>query len=119
MAFFDFLSQGIGGTTPAVTEPGVMGEGDIVTSAAKPIGPTYGDIAKAAMMYGSKRGSSAPMLASLMPDSGWQQNSIIQPIPTPKPPATTAKAAYDASTGKTTGDSTLAAIGAFISGLFF
>ena len=109
MAFFDFLSQGVGGTTPAVTEPGVMGEGDVVTSAAKPIGPTYNDIAKAAMVYGSKRGSSAPMMSSLIPSSGWEGN--IQPLVAPKLPA-------NAITKEDSSDASLGAIGKWLGTLF-
>jgi hypothetical protein len=69
MAFLDFLNSGIGGNTAAQTAPGLMGEGDRVTTPQQPIGPTYGDISRAALQYGSKPGSSAPLLAGQIPQS--------------------------------------------------
>lgn len=77
MATLPFMQRGVGGVTPPVTTPGAMDEGDRTVTAAKPIGPTYNDIARAALMYGSKPGSSTPMLAqSFMPQSNWQQNQL-------------------------------------------
>ena len=79
MAFFDFMNQGIRGMTPAQTAPGVAGEGDIVTQQPQPIGPTWGDLTKAAALYGSKPGSSTPAIASMQPWSSQQQMKPIGP----------------------------------------
>jgi len=79
MAFLDFMNGGIGGMTAPQTQPGIAGEGDVVTQPAKPIGPTWNDLAKAAMINGSKPGSSAPMVAQGMPSSGFNQNTL-QPL---------------------------------------
>lgn len=79
MAFFDFLGQGIGGSQPVNQNTMVAG------TAGTPIGPTYGDISKAAMQYGSKPGSSAPVMAGLMPTTT-PQSKQMQPLAPTAPP---------------------------------
>jgi hypothetical protein len=66
MAFLDFLNSGIGGTQQAQGPNMVGGAG---VGAPQPIGPTYGDISRAALQYGSKPGSSGPILAGQIPQS--------------------------------------------------
>lgn len=113
MAFFDFLNRGVGGMTPAQTQPGVMGEGDITTQPPRPIGPTYGDIMKAALAYGSKPGSSGPAFASSIPRSGWQQRPMQPLSPNASPQA---KKALGQDGGEQ--DDTLNEIARFLAGIF-
>ena len=74
MATLPFMQRGIGGVQQA--------EGPNLTGGAgvgpqQPIGPTFNDLSRAALMYGSRPGSSTPMLAqALMPQSNWQQNNL-------------------------------------------
>ena len=75
MAFLDFLNAGIGGSQQA-QGPNMTGEagvGPVVQN-----GPTYNDLARVALQYGSKPGSSGPMLAGMLPAS--QPASTIQPL---------------------------------------
>mgnify|MGYP001564395247 CR=1 FL=1 len=73
MAFMDFMNRGVGGMQQA-QGPNLTGGAGV--GAARPIGPTYNDLTRAALMYGSKPGSSTPMIASMMPQSNWQQNNL-------------------------------------------
>lgn len=75
MAFGDFLNTGIGGTTPINQQTTVAG------TAGAPIGPTYGDLLRTGLTYGSRPGSSAPVLASSMAPS---QRSVIPPMGAPE-----------------------------------
>lgn len=106
MAFMDFLSKGIGGMTPAQTTPGIAGEGDVVTAAAKPIGPTWGQALQGTAMYGSKPGSSAPMIAQQM---GTNPIQSLQPTPLLETPQDKKK--------KEGGDDSLGKIAQLIMGL--
>ena len=80
MAFLDFLNTGIGGSQQA-QGPNMTGEagvGPVVQN-----GPTCNDLARVALQYGSKPGSSGPMLAGMLPASQASQPttpSTIQPL---------------------------------------
>ena len=111
MAFFDFLGQGIGGMTPeGIQGPTVSGN---PMQSGQPIGPTYGDITKAAMQYGSKPGSSAPAMVGLMPTTT-PQSKQMQPLAPTAPPQ--AKATM--GQGGSESDDSLAMIAKFFAQLF-
>ena len=110
MAFMDFLGQGIGGMEQA-QGPNMTGGAGV--GAPQPIGPTYGDILKGGMQYGSKPGSSAPLVAGQIPSSGWQQRSMQPLAPTAPPQAKQAMGQTGAG-----GDDNLAAIAKFFTMLF-
>lgn len=75
MALLDFLNQGIGGMQQA-QGPNMTGNAGVGTP--QPIGPTWGDMLKGGITYGSKPGSSGPMIA--------QQIRPLQPTPLIKSP---------------------------------
>ena len=106
MAFLDFLNAGIGGSQQA-QGPNMTGEagvGPVVQN-----GPTYGDLARVALQYGSKPGSSGPMLAGMIPASQPAAASTIQSLE----PTTMQKTPVEKNAEQN--DSSL---GAIISGLF-
>jgi hypothetical protein len=107
----DFLGQGVGGMQQA-QGPNMVGGAGVGTP--QPIGPTYGDLAKGAMQYGSQPGSSAPAMANAMPGSGWQQRSMQPLAPTAPPQAKQAIGQPDRSGS----DDSLAQIAKFFSMLF-
>jgi hypothetical protein len=106
MAFLDFLGQGMGGMQQA-QGPNQTGGAGVSTS--QPIGPTYGDALQMGLQYGSKPGSSGPMVAGAIPNSGWQQRSM-QPLAPNAPPQ--AKQPVGA-TGEGTGNDVLKMIESF------
>lgn len=74
MATLPFMQRGIGGVQQA-QGPNITGDAGV--GPQQPIGPTFNDLSRAALMYGSKPGSSTPMLAqAFMPQSNWQQNNL-------------------------------------------
>lgn len=111
MAFLDFLGQGVGGTQQA-QGPNMTGGAGV--GAPQPIGPTWGDIGKGAMQYGSKPGSSAPVIAGAIPSSGWAQRQM-QPL-APNAPSQAKEAMGQPKEG---GDDTLGTILSFFSKLIF
>lgn len=74
---FDFLGQGIGGMQQA-QGPNMAGGAGVGTP--QPVGPTWGQIGNAAVQYGSKPGSSGPMVAGAMNtgtmNRGYGQSSL-------------------------------------------
>ncbi len=91
MAFLDFLNSGVGGTQPVNQNTMVTG------NAGAPVGPTWGQLGKAAVQYGSKPGSSAPALTGLVPSTAAQPQQMQPLAPTAPPQAR-------ASTGQEGGD---------------
>lgn len=104
----DFLGQGIGGMQQA-QGPNMTGGAGV--GAPQPIGPTYGQLAKGAMQYGSKPGSSTPMLAQAMPTGrgmyGQQQLAPLDPNAPPQAKATNGQPSEG-------GDDSLAQIATFL-----
>jgi hypothetical protein len=90
MAFLDFMNQGMSGTQPVNQNTMVAG------NAGASVGPTWGDVSKAAMQYGSKPGSSAPAFTGLMPSTAAQPQQM-------EPLAPTAPKANKTSMGQDTG----------------
>lgn len=111
MAFLDFLGQGVGGMQQA-QGPNMTGGAGV--GAPQPIGPTYGDIGKGMLQYGSSPGSSGPALAAATPSSGWQQKQM-QPLAPNAPPQAKTTMGQDDTGG---GDQNLAMIAKFLSALF-
>lgn len=72
MAFLDFLSQPTGGYQQA-QGPNMTGGAGV--GAPQPVGPTWGQLGQAAIQYGSKPGSSGPLLAGTP-----QAQGVIQPL---------------------------------------
>lgn len=72
MAFLDFMNQGIGGMRQA-QGPNIAGEAGV--GAPQPIGPTWGQVGNAAVQYGSRPGSSGPMIAAAV-NRGYGQSSL-------------------------------------------
>jgi hypothetical protein len=112
MAFLDFLNSGIGGMQQAqgpnlpAQGPNPTGEAGVFSGAGvgapQPIGPTYGDIARAALQYGSKPGSSGPMLAGIVPQSKVPYGQqALQPLD-PNAPAQSKGMAGQAGSGDDT-----------------
>ena len=74
MAFFDFLGQGVGGTTPINQNTIVAG------NAGQPIGPTWGQSIGTAMQYGSTPGSKSPAYGNTLTNSPLSQPQLL-PMP--------------------------------------
>jgi len=73
MAFLDFLNSGIGGMQQA-QGPNMSGGAGV--GAPQPIGPTYGQLGNAIVQYGSKPGSSAPMVSGAL-NRAYGQASLL------------------------------------------
>lgn len=68
MAFLDFLNKPV--TAGYAEGPNQQGDAGV----QRP-GITYGDIARIALQYGSKPGSSGPMFGGMIPKSGAAQKT--------------------------------------------
>lgn len=97
MAFGDFLSTGIGGTTP-INQNTMMSN-----TAGQPIGPTWGTTLGTAMQVGSKPGSTTPMLGRAV-----QRQGATQALPGMSAPALPQSAAEKQAAGS--GDDSLSMI---------
>ena len=74
MAFFDFLGQGVGGTTP-------INQNTMVTNTAgQPVGPTWGQAIGTGLQYGSPQGSKTPAYGSTLANSSLSQPQLL-PMP--------------------------------------
>jgi len=106
MAFLDFLGQGVGGMQQA-QGPNMTGGAGV--GAPQPVGPTWGQVGNAAVQYGSKPGSSGPMVAGAV-NRGYGQSSL----PPLAPNAPTAAKQSMGQGGEEGQDETLAQVAKFL-----